>query len=378
MERADCMKVLTVTTYNVYNYGAALQAYALQQYLLSQGHESLLLNYQPEYLTRKYDYRWVNPESKMSRFAATRFVYRILKFLQRQTTLKRKRAFDDFVARELRQTELYVSSRQVMDEPPAADVFVAGSDQIWNTFYDAGRDPVFYLAFARPEQKVAYAASFSFVEIAQDIKEQLARWLSDFKAIGVREFHGLDILHQLNLEGQWVLDPVFLLDVAQWKKMMLPFEKREPYLLIYDFEGNPELKAFAKRYAASKNLRIYSINDTYPRLYADRNFSNGGPRDFLTLIYNCDAFVSNSFHGTAFAIMFNKPVYVFERHRHKVNSRMESLTRLFGISDCILRSASDCEEALQRTWDFSEINEVMVHEASKSREFLKQALAEKE
>ena len=57
---------------------------------------------------------------------------------------------------------------------------------------------------------------------------------------------------------------------------------------------------------------------------------------------------------------------------------MESLTRLFGISDCILRSASDCEEALQRTWDFSEINEVMVHEASKSREFLKQALAEKE
>ena len=85
------MKILTLTTYNVYNYGAALQAYALQTYLQCMGHDAVLINYQPEYLTRKYDYRWVNPESKLSRYAVTRIAYRVMKYLQRQTTMGRKR-----------------------------------------------------------------------------------------------------------------------------------------------------------------------------------------------------------------------------------------------------------------------------------------------
>ena len=76
------MKIKTLTTYNVYNYGASLQAYALMTYLSQLGHDVEIINYQPEYLTRKYNYKWVNPESKMSRYALTRVVYRILKFLQ--------------------------------------------------------------------------------------------------------------------------------------------------------------------------------------------------------------------------------------------------------------------------------------------------------
>ena len=74
------MKINTLTTYDVYNYGASLQAYALQQYLINLGHQVEIINYQPDYLTRKYDYKWVNPESKLSRYALTRFVYRIMKY----------------------------------------------------------------------------------------------------------------------------------------------------------------------------------------------------------------------------------------------------------------------------------------------------------
>lgn len=85
------MKINTLTTYDVYNYGASLQAYALQQYLINLGHQVEIINYQPDYLTRKYDYKWVNPESKLSRHALTRFVYRIMKYLQRKTTMGRKK-----------------------------------------------------------------------------------------------------------------------------------------------------------------------------------------------------------------------------------------------------------------------------------------------
>lgn len=102
------MKIKTLTTYNVYNYGASLQAYALMTYLSQLGHDVEIINYQPEYLTRKYNYKWVNPESKMSRYALTRVVYRILKFLQRQTTLANKRLFDNFTHHMLHETtQLY-------------------------------------------------------------------------------------------------------------------------------------------------------------------------------------------------------------------------------------------------------------------------------
>ena len=118
------MKILTLTTYNVYNYGAALQAYALQTYLQCMGHDAVLINYQPEYLTRKYDYRWVNPESKLSRYAVTRIAYRVMKYLQRQTTMGRKRQFDRFIDSYLKQTREYRTLEKLCQNPPEADLYV--------------------------------------------------------------------------------------------------------------------------------------------------------------------------------------------------------------------------------------------------------------
>lgn len=178
----------------------------------------------------------------------------------------------------------------------------------------------------------------------------------------------------MEIEGTWVLDPVFLLSVDEWKKQMSFFEKKEKYLLLYDFEGNKDLKRFAKAYAKTHKLKIYAIVDTYPLFYADRNFTSAGPSEFLSLIYHCDAFISNSFHGTAFSIIFNKPVYVFNRHRHKVNSRMESLMTLFDLKDCILTDSAMYETAIHKSFDFSHINDIREHELQKSKEYLSKLL----
>lgn len=364
------MKIKTLTTYNVYNYGASLQAYALQQYLINQGHDVEIINYQPEYLRRKYDYRWVNPESKMSKYALTRFIYRIMKFLQRQTTLKRKAAFDNFTNNMLGQTKIkYLDYSELKKNPPDADLYIVGSDQIWNVFYEAGRDDAFFLDFVRKGKKASYAASFSYINIDDENKKRIKRLLEDFTAVSVREYQGVDILKEIGIESEWVLDPVFLLSIEDWKAIMWPFNKKEKYLLVYDFERNRKLKDFALRYAKEHKLKIYSINDTYPLLYADKNFNNAGPVDFLTMIYNCDAFISNSFHGTAFSIIFNKPVFVFNRHRHKVNSRMESLMTLFGLSDCI-EPSSDNIKVYCKYFDYNRINFIIEKERKKSYSFI--------
>lgn len=367
-------KSLTLTTYDVYNYGASLQAYALQQYLISQGLESELINYQPEYLRRKYDYNWVNPESALSKFWITRVAYRIMKYLQRQTTMGRKNAFDTFHKKFLKQTRPYYNYKELAMDPPKGDLYIVGSDQIWNTFYEAGRDGAFYLDFVKEGIKASYSASFSYTEISKEWEGKISEWLKDFKSIAVREYHGVDILKRMGIDGCWVLDPVFLLPIEQWKEIMTSVNNNDPYLLVYDFESNKEIKRFCKEYAKKKGLKIYSINDTYPRLYADKNFSSAGPREFLSLIYNCDVFVSNSFHGTAFSIIFNKPVFVFNRNRHKVNSRMESLTKMFDISDCIIPEGFNTEEYIRMKFDFEKINSILKRELENSKNFLNKLL----
>ena len=369
------MQIKTLTTYNVYNYGASLQAYALMTYLTQLGHDVEIINYQPHYLTRKYDYRWVNPESSMSKYVFTRCLYRIMKYVQRQTTLGRKQKFDEFHRKMLKETsKMYCTYKELCLNPPKADLYIVGSDQIWNIFYETGRDPAFYLEFVSKGAKASYAASFSYLDINEENKTRIKKSLQTFKAISVREYQGINILKDMGIKGTWVLDPVFLLTIEEWKKLMVDFHKKEPYILVYDFEGNKELKTFTIQYAKHHNLKIYSINDTYPRLYADKNFNSAGPKEFLSLIYHCDAFVSNSFHGTAFSIIFHKPVFVFDRHRHKVNSRMESLLKLFGLKDYMLSGYTDYSRIMDAKINFAEIEKIKERELNKSKNFIMQLL----
>lgn len=368
------MIIKTLTTYNVYNYGASLQAYALMTYLKHKGHNVEIINYQPEYLRRKYNYKWVNPESKMSKFIFTRCVYRIMKYLQRQTTIKRKKAFDKFTSTQLCQTKtLYLSHSDLKNNPPEADLFIVGSDQVWNVFYETGRDDAFFLDFVIEGNKASYAASFSYLNIDDKNATRIKSLLQDFKAVSIREIQGISFLQKLGIKATWVLDPVFLLSKNEWISLMPSYEKKEKYLLIYDFEGNKSLKLFAIKYAQTYNLKIYSINDTYPRFYAHKNFNNAGPQEFLTLIYNCEAFISNSFHGTAFSIIFNKPVFVFNRHRHKVNSRMESLMTLFELTECIEPKINRLTK-YKDIFNYKKINNIIEQEKKKSINFIDKLL----
>lgn len=370
------MRIRILTTFDVYNYGAILQAYALVEYLTQKGHDAKLIDYKPKYLTHKYDYRWVNPESIFSKYLTTRFIYRIVKYLQRQCTIAQKRRFDQFKDTLLKvDTQHYTTYEQLKTNPPKADLYIVGSDQVWNVYYETGRDPAFYLEFVRNSCKASYAASFSYLDITNVQKNAIAKSLKKFKAVSVRERQGLVLLNRMGIDGEWVLDPVFLLPKRHWVHLMKNIKKPnvacEKYLLIIDFERNKHIKTFVKEYARHKGLKIYSITVTaLPLFYSDRNFNSVGPLEFLYLLYHCSVFVSNSFHGTAFSIIFGKPVFVFNRHRHKVNSRMESLMQMFGLSDCIICDDEQVGKAYTREFDYERINEKRIEYLQRSEQFL--------
>lgn len=347
------MRIKTITCHDVYNVGASLQAYALMAYLNKLGHEVEIINYKPDYLNKHYKLGVVgNPKYDKS---VLREIYLLLKLPGRLKAKysKRKKEYDNFTNTYLSCTKLiYRSNEELKHNPPMADLYFAGSDQIWNTIFSNGKDPAFYLDFVPSGcKKASYAASFATDDIESAWKNQITKWLSGLDYISVREKSGVEILNKLGFSRQvQVLDPVFLLDVNDWKKIEKKVVGSEHYILVYDFDHNDELKKLALRAAKEKRCKIYSV---LPCKYADKSFEQEGPRAFINLVNNAQMVISNSFHATAFSVIFKKQFVVFER-AEKINTRMQDLLALFGLDRQLVRTCNKKLDDLYTTYDFAE------------------------
>ena len=376
------MKVSIITCHNVYNAGASLQAYALVTYLNNLGYEAKIIDYTPNYLSR---YRLLGITSKRYDKPALRELYQIVKFPGRlkKRLSPQKRAYDHFT-RELPLTGNYHSYSELLSDPPLADVYIAGSDQIWNTLFSNGKDPAFYLDFV-PAGKIraSYAASFATEDITEEWKPQIRKWLQHFDAISVRESSGLRIINNLGIPGAvQVCDPVFLLSCTQWEELEDPLLLEEPYLLVYDFDSNLKIKEFCTEASCKYGWKIYSIlkND-----YCDRCFHQNGPTAFLTLLRNAAFVVSNSFHAMAFSLMFQKQFVVFRRNE-RINTRMEDLLELLSLKhvldpECFPPEPIDYDvinPALIRFVDFSKTYISSVMEKAVQHNLLKEHINDRE
>ena len=328
------MKVNTITCHDVYNHGASLQAYALQTYLETLGHDVEIIDYKPPYLSRHYNlWRVGNP--LWYKYIILRIIYILLKLPNRLISLKRKRAFDIFTKKYLKIAfRRYGSNEELKANCPEADVFIAGSDQIWNCLFPNGKDPAFYLDFV-PEEKIkaSYAASFAGSTLDEEYHNMVKERVAYLDYVSVRESSGLDILKKIGInKGHQVLDPVFLLDKTCWNEFATEFYS-EDYLFVYDFEGSEQIKNICLQIAKEHKLKIYSINCTSS--YVDKKFIYSGPKKFLSLIKHSKYVVSNSFHGTAFALLFEKEFVVVERSEG-INARMIDLLKNLAIPERLL------------------------------------------
>lgn len=363
------MKIKTITCHDVYNVGASLQAYALAAYLRQLGHDVEIIDYKPDYLSNHYSLRGIgNPRYDRP---VLRELYLLAKFPGRLKAKygKRKKEFDAFTREMLPTTDLrYTSNEDLKKNPPDADVYFAGSDQIWNVFFQNGRDPAFYLDFV-PKNKVkaSYAASFATESVPEEWKEKIKKWLSGLDHISVREHSGVEIVKDMGfLDASLVLDPVFLLDAQAWLKVAKRLPLNEPYLLVYDFDRNPDMQKYVKRIAEKNHWKIYSVLNCD---YADRCFSQEGPSAFLTLIHNAKFVVSNSFHATAFSLIFHKQFVVFNRNE-KINTRMRDLAQLAGIQE---RLITDPDLDLQDI-DYALVDEKIRPAIRESKAYIQQVL----
>lgn len=360
------MIVRTITCHNVYNHGASLQTYALQRFLCNMGHDAAIIDYRPDYLRGHFNLWFVS--DKYNRIPLC-WLYLLAKFPQRLLSKRRQRAFDKFTQRYLRLTPVtYYSYNELLANPPQADAYIAGSDQIWNLEFPNGHDKAFFLAFVPSAKKrISYAPSFAHARIPAIFHDFVKRHLANFDALSVREETGVRILDELGYKGCQVCDPVFLLDKKEWDEVALADFSKERYILVYDFEQSATVKEIVVRLSRLFGCEIYSVSP-YSLRYADKNFINIGPDTFVSLIRDAQCVVSNSFHGSAFSLLFEKDFFIVRRN-DGLNDRMEDFLSHYGLSDRLTDSGAT-DETLLSNIDYLRVNKILKQDISFSKKYL--------
>ncbi|EHR1327897.1 polysaccharide pyruvyl transferase family protein [Clostridium perfringens] len=362
------MKVCTITCHDVYNHGAAMQAYALMKYLKNNGYEVEIIDYKPDYLSNHYKLFSINNE-KWDKSILRRFIYLSFKITLRLISLKRKKSFDKFKEENLVITKKrYYSNEELKKDIPKADVYICGSDQIWNSLHMNGRDLAFYLDFV-PNNKVkfSYAASFATDDIDRKYKTMVKNAISKLDGVGIREKSGVELVKRLGINSAVnVVDPVFLLEKEDWDKIAT--EKfKEKYLLVYDFDNSSLIEKIAVEVASKNGLKIYTINTNRPK-YADKCFNLSGPKTFVSLVKNAEFVVSNSFHAVVFSIIYQKNIAIVNRNEN-INTRMRDLLSDLNLEDRLINNNYDIDFIIKDI-DYKSVNNILGKKINFSKKFI--------
>lgn len=312
------MRAGIATFHKADNYGAVLQAYALQKTLTILGVDSVFLEFQePDRKTKRFD--------GAVRKGPPAFVERL-----REAGTARTSLFDEFRTKHMRCSPP-LPAEQAGELNDLYDVFLAGSDQVWNLRLPEA-DERYFLPFAAPDKRISYAASFGMDEIPDQLKDWYAQRLTGFRAISVREERGRELIQELTGRDCAVcLDPVLLLDRADWQALTIPCGET-PYLFLYMVGYDAELAAQARQEAEERGLELRTAMASFVPQYGLEAWSGVGVEQWLSLICGSSGVFTNSFHCTAFAMLFGRPVTtaMLKDSLARRNGRLEELLRLGG------------------------------------------------
>lgn len=304
------MKTGILTFFEADNYGALLQAYALQETVRLLGSDAVFVNIE------RSDTTDTTPLSPIAK--------RILSL-----KIKRSRSFDGFRDSYLNISKLY---RKGDDIDGDHDTFIAGSDQVWNTNIPEV-DGRYFLPFASPQKRNSYAASFGEWKAGDRSSEWIAKQLNDFDRISVRERSGIDVVRDLTGRKAIVtVDPVFLLPKSSWEDLT-DDAGSDPYVLLFLLRYDPDFVRAAEEEAAKRKVRLVSVSASYiPQLGADA-WTETSVTAWLSYIRHAECVFSDSFHAISFCLIFGRP-FVRKSLGQELSSRNGRLDELLTLAGC--------------------------------------------
>lgn len=323
------MNVYTITFQYAPNYGAILQAYALSQYLKEQGHDVKVINYLPPQITEMQLW-YKNWFRKLS----------IKHILLLPFDIQQSCLYARFRRRRLNLTQVCQTPRDV-EKLPGADLYLTGSDQVWNAEETKGVDLAYFLDLQVSGVKASYAASAGRDEIPPEVLSEMIPLIRKLDRVSVREEELQRTLIECGLQNvRHVQDPVFLLSKEHYEQIAKPTIKGK-YVLTYYCDADGIVDDLALRIAKEMGCKVIKIGKikSTPKYQAAGTVS---PEEFLGLFSNAAFIVTSSFHGTAFSIVFRKSFYAVTAGGR--SSRITSLLRSFGLEDRYVDKGTTVEQ----------------------------------
>jgi hypothetical protein len=357
------MKVGILTFHRAINYGALLQAYALQQAVKQLGRECFIIDYRCSYLENPYKLIDIRRWSNIKAILADLAYFPIL-------NLKHKK-FKAFIEKNIYLGEFHTS----FNCSDLYDCFITGSDQVWN-YQLTDFDKTYFLNFTERTKRNSYAASFGLDDIPSQYTSEYNNLLKEFRKISVRENRGADIISSLIGQNvNVVIDPTLLLTDEEWYKVASPNKTKYPYVLIYELSYSKSLHNFASYLAKKKNYNIIYINDSLIERENVKYKRSVGPEEWLALFRDAEYIVTNSFHGTAFSINFRKQFFTeLLPPPYKVNSRLENILDTFQLRDRIIMNGEN--KNIDKSINYNSVLKILEKKRQHSIDFLKQIVSE--
>ena len=367
--------------HRVLNYGSALQAYALQTTMEKLGHACNLIDYQ-------YPYVDSGSNSLPQRLLTflNKWVRRLLRLCSDPQGIFhgriRRNAFIRFYRERYKLTSYYRSHEELSTNPPSFDLYVTGSDQVWNYNYMKG-DSVFFCDFIQNgAPRIAYSASFAISDISGVYAKTYGELLRKYTAIGVREKGAVDIVRNLSQkEAIAVCDPSLLLSVSDYSVLSKRSTIRvhEPYLLVYilDYQFNPHplIEDIIDRISTERHLRVVYLCGAAPWRKV-RNavvIDQAGPNEFVYLFKHASFVVTSSFHGVAFSLLFKRQVYGVVESTEDTD-RAGSLFRMVGAESNAIPATSTIDSFIESEIDYTAVSPLLEQYKKRSLDFLRESI----
>ena len=374
-------KIGIMTFHNVDNYGAQLQAFALQSKCSEYCNNVEIINYIEQSKNDKsinnkyYNYFCVLLENK----------FKLRTFFR----TKNARALTKSKFKEFRENKLNITRERYYDFDDLErmeknyDAFVCGSDMVWT---DIGQDlNAYFLKFTDTSKRLSYAPSLTgTAKLSQNDDKIMKENIDGMRFLSCREQEGVNYIKKIcNKDAFLALDPTLLYDKADWKKLLnIKEQKDKNYILCYMFKGVPKsVKKRIKKIALKENLDIRYIPmniEEYSEEIKNGKIGGYGPKEFVELFLNATFIITNSFHGLLFSLIAEKPFIVYYResgNKWSLNEeRMANILRLTKQENRFINLEDDICEKFLLNKNQTEINEIIRNKRQESIEFLKKSL----
>ena len=341
-------KIGIITVHRLPNWGSALQGYALQKVMESLGYGCECINY-------LYPNSWHEERGSWKRKVPTFKTKVLRKIGLRAPSLQQ--LIDKFVASEVSESREYLTFNDIHRNPPIYDIYMSGSDQIWN-WRSMCADPTYLLDFVPKDKvKIAYSSSFSVNYIPENLKEMYSKYLSEYKSISVRESNGRRIVMELiGKEAPVVLDPTLLIEKKRWEELAEKAEWKQTmpkrfilsYMLDYTFNPKPAMTALLNRLQKRLQCPVIMLgrsNELFKGDIFQMSKSQGiGVYEFLWLISHASVVASSSFHGSAFAVNMGVPLLALIEKENQEDDRIPSFLSSVGLSENLVTIDTDFEK----------------------------------